>query len=632
MKKSLLAISALFALGSAYSQVIMSENFDAATTLPAGWMQYNVDGLTVATNLSSYNFGTNGWIVRANNQTGSGNMAISTSWYTPAGTANDWLVSPSISIPASGTTLVQFDAMGADANFLDGFKVYVSTSGNTVGDFGTPELTVAQAGASFTNYSVDLTAYAGQTVYVAIQNNSVDKNRLNVDNFLVRQPLADDAILTSATLNRYSLINTNNTLALSVKNDGTNPITSVTVDWNDGTAHSQTISTNIAVGATANITHPTLVTYATAVEKDINITITQVNGNADPVTSNNSTSKLFNTVSQNSQKVVVIEEGTGTWCQWCPRGAVAMEYMDNLYPNTFAGIAVHNGDPMTVAAYDNGADFEAFPGCNVDRALLDQSVSSSAFNSYYNARKDLIVPAGISLTNGGSGNNVSIDVTATFRTPYAAANLRLGVIITEDDVKGTTAGYNQANAYNGGGAGALNGAGHDWTTAGNPVPAANMEYDHVGRALLGGYSGQTGSVPAVITDGQVVTYNFTYTVPATSNRANMHAVAVLIDQNSGEIINAKEISLATLGLAEASTINMEVYPNPATEAVKVNFEGTGEYTIAITDLAGRTVATEVVSANGAASATLNVGDLKAGNYLISVSNNTGSYTQNLVIQ
>lgn len=632
MKKSLLAISALFAFGSAYSQVIMSENFDAATTLPAGWMQYNVDGLTVATNLSSYNFGTNGWIVRANNQTGSGNMAISTSWYTPAGTANDWLVSPSISIPASGTTLVQFDAMGADANFLDGFKVYVSTSGNTVGDFGTPELTVAQAGASFTNYSVDLTAYAGQTVYVAIQNNSVDKNRLNVDNFLVRQPLADDAILTSATLNRYSLINTNNTLALSVKNDGSNPITSVTVDWNDGTAHSQTISTNIAVGATANITHPTLVTYATAVEKDINITITQVNGNADPVTSNNSTSKLFNTVSQNSQKVVVIEEGTGTWCQWCPRGAVAMEYMDNLYPNTFAGIAVHNGDPMTVAAYDNGANFSGFPGCNVDRALLDQSVSSSAFNSYYNARKDLIVPAGISLTNGGSGNNVSIDVTATFRTPYAAANLRLGVIITEDDVKGTTAGYNQANAYNGGGAGALNGAGHDWTTAGNPVPAANMEYDHVGRALLGGYSGQTGSVPAVITDGQVVTYNFTYTVPATSNRANMHAVAVLIDQNSGEIINAKEISLATLGLAEASTINMEVYPNPATEAVKVNFEGTGEYTIAITDLAGRTVATEVISANGAASATLNVGDLKAGNYLISVSNNTGSYTQNLVIQ
>ena len=630
MKKSLLAFSALFSVGTALSQVVMSENFDAGTTLPAGWVQYNVDGFTVASNLSAYNFGTNAWIVRANNVTGSGNMAISTSWYTPAGVANDWLVAPSINIPASGSTVVQFDAMGADANFLDGFKVYVSTTGNTVADFGAAALTVASAGASFTNYSVDLSSYAGQAVYIAIQNNSNDKNRLNLDNFVVRQPLANDAILLSTTLNRYSLTNTNNTLSMRVKNDGSNAITALTVDWNDGTSHSSVISTNIAPGATATVNHPTAVNYATVVEEDLNITITAVNGNAD-ATDNTSSNKI-NTVSANSPKVVLIEEGTGTWCGWCPRGAVAMEYMVDTYPNTFAGVAVHNGDPMTVTAYDNAANFSGYPGANVDRVILDASVSTQDFEDYYNDRKDLITPAGLSIQTGGSGNAITVAVNATFRTVFAAANYRLGVIITEDNVTGTSSGYNQVNYYSGG-ANPLNGAGHNWQTAPDPVPAADMEYDHVGRALLGGYTGQTGSVPAVITDGQVASYTFNYTVPGTSNRANMHAVAVLIDQNTGEVVNAKEISLATLGLAEASTINMEVFPNPASDFVNVKFEGQGgDYTVSIIDLSGRTVASKVVTGAGATAVEVPVAGLVAGNYLISVANETGSYTQKLMVK
>ncbi len=629
MKKSLLTLSALFAIGTSFSQVVMSENFDASTALPAGWVQYNVDGLTVASNLSSYNFGTNAWIVRANNVTGSGNMAISTSWYTPAGTANDWLVSPSVNIPASGTTILQFDAMGADANFPDGFKVYVSSTGNTVSDFGAAALTVNAATTSFSNYSVNLSSYAGQTVYIAIQNNSTDMNRLNIDNFVVRQPLANDAILVSATLNRYSLTNTNNTLSLNVKNDGSNPITSVTVDWNDGTAHSQTISTNIAVGASANVTHPTMVTYATAVEKNINITISQVNGAADPVTTNNSTSKLFNTVSQNSPKVVLIEEGTGTWCGYCPRGAVAMDYMDQNHPTTFAGVAVHNGDPMTVTAYDNGADFSGFPGANVDRVILGGDVSNNDFETYHNDRKDLIVPAGLDLTATINGNAITLNASATFRTPFTASNFRLGVIMSEDNVTGTGSGYNQTNYYANNALGAMGG----FESLPDPVPAAQMVYNHVGRALLGGYDGQTGSVPAAITDGQVVNYTFNYTVPSTSVRGNMHATLVLIDQANGEVVNAKQIPLTQLSVAENTTINMEVYPNPASEAVNVKFDGKGgSYQVSLIDLTGRTVASSQVDANGVTSVAIPVKGLKAGSYLVSVANETGSFTQQVVVK
>lgn len=629
MKKTLLILSAVFLSGFSFSQVIVSENFDAALTLPAGWAQYNQDGLTPATNVNY--MGTNGWIIRANSVTTTGNHAVSTSWYTPAGVSNDWLVSPSIAIPATGSIALQFDAMAPDANYLDGFKVYVSTTGNTPADFvAAPILTQPAAANTYTTYSASLAAYAGQNIYVAIQNYSNDMFLLFVDNFTVRQLVPDDANLLSSTLTRYSQVSTNNTLSMSVKNDGSNTITSLTVNWNDGTDHSSVIAVNIAAGATASVSHPTAINYATALEENIAITISNVNGNIDPNMSNNTDSKLINTVSQVASKSVIIEEGTGTWCGWCPRGAVAMDYMAATYPTDFIGIAVHNGDPMTVTAYDAAADFGGYPSCNVDRVLLDQTVSQSAFVSYYNARTNLIVPAAISAVNTGTGSNVIINVSATFYTPFAAADYRLGVIMVEDDVTGTTSGYNQVNYYEGGANGAMGG----YESLPDPVPAANMVYNHVGRALLGGYAGQTGSVPAVITDGQLVNYTFNYTVPATSQAPFMSAVAVLIDNSTGEIVNSAKVDMSGASIAENETIGMEVYPNPAVDVVNVKFEAKGgDYTLAITDLAGRVVATTVVSnASGIQNIALPVAGLLAGNYLVTIAKEGASFTQNLIVK
>jgi hypothetical protein len=637
MKKQLLALSTALITGVSFSQTIFSENFDAGLTLPAGWAQYNVDGLTPATNVNY--MGTAGWVIRANTATGVGNNAVSTSWYTPAGTSNDWLVTPTIAVPASGTYTFQFDAMAPDANFSDGFKVYVSTAGNAVANFTAPAvLTQAAAANTYTTYSISLAAFAGQNINIGIQNNSNDMFLLFVDNAIARQPLADDAILMSSSLNRYSTVNTNNDLSLTVKNDGLNAITSLTVNWNDGTDHSSVISANIAPGATATITHPTAVSYATAVEKDIDITITNVNGNTDPNMANNTSGKLFNTVSQVPAKSVVFEEGTGTWCGWCPRGAVAMEFMENNHPTGFIGIAVHNQDPMMLTEYDASAAFGGFPGANVDRSLLGVDVSDTDFENYFNDRIDLVTPAAIDITSGGSNTNLTLDVSATFYSPYTAANnnYRLGVILSEDDVNGTAAAYDQHNYYSSQSQNLpLDGAGHNWQTEPATIPAANMEYDHVGRALLGGYTGQASSVPATITDGQTINYSFNYTIPATQSRAHMHATAVLIDQYTGEIVNAKEISIATLGLGENETIGMEVFPNPAADVVNVKFEGQGgTYTVTIMDLAGRQVGTATVVANavGAQTVTLNVNDLATGNYLVTVAKEGASFTQQVVIK
>lgn len=628
MKKLLFTVSALLLAGHSFSQTIMSENFDAATTLPTGWTQLNIDGLTPATGVSF--MGTSGWIARPKATGSTDNQAVSTSWYAPAGTSNDWLISPSIAVPATGVNVVQFDAMAPDANYLDGFKVYISTSPITASSLpATAVLTVPEAANTYTSYSASLASFAGQNIYVAIQNYSNDMYLLFVDNFKVRTVVNNDAILTAATLARYSALSTNNNLVLDVKNDGANAITALTVNWNDGTDHIQTITgLNIAPGASANVTHPTAVSYATVVEKNINVTITAVNGAVDAT--NVTASKKINTVSQIVEKTVVIEEGTGTWCVWCPRGAVAMEYMYDTYPTRFIGVAVHNGDPMTVTEYDNGANLSGFPGCNVDRALKDESVSKTLFEGYYNARKDITIPAAIAATATWNGANVSVAVTSTFKTVFANANYRLGVIMIEDKVTGTGAAYNQANAYAGGTNGVMGG----YESLPNPVPAAQMVYDHVGRALLGGFDGQAASVPATITNNQAVNYTFNYTVPATSKRYLMSAIAVLIDNTTGEIINATKVALTAAGVEEVATIGMEVYPNPASGSVNVKFEATNaDYSVAITDLSGRQVASKTITnANGSQTVDMPIEGLATGNYLVTVSSNGASFTQNLMVK
>ena len=286
---------------------------------------------------------------------------------------------------------------------------------------------------------------------------------------------------------------------------------------------------------------------------------------------------------------------------------------------------------MAVAAYDAGANFSGFPSSNVDRAILDGSVSTQAFEAAYNQRKDLIVPAAIDATVAISGAAVTINASATFKTPISAANFRLAVVIVENNVTGTSSGYNQSNAYAGGGSGPMGG----YENLPSSVPAAQMVYNHVGRALLGGYNGQTGTVPATVVDGTVASHAFTYTIPSTSNRVNMSAVVLLIDQTTGEIINANSVPISTLGVNEvAETINMTVYPNPTTENVKVAFDATGkDYSITVYDLNGKVVNNQdFKNLNGAQTIDLSVSNLTAGTYLISVATEGSSFTQQLIVK
>ena len=624
--KNLLLLGAMFIATTSFGQGL-TENFDAVTApgLPTGWTTSNASGGDAFETGTSANANAGGyWPVPAHGQFAMANDDVCNCTMTTV-----YLTSPSMDFSTATGMGLKYSCVDDGTYGGNPHSVEVSTDGGSTWN------------TIYTHTFNPNIVWEDVTVALANTDNQPDvrfrfkyddggswATGVAIDDVVVEALPAVEVAVSGVNLVRYAALNANSVLSVDVTNLGANTITSLEIDWNDGMSHIQTINTNIAPGATTSVAHPDAVTYAAAVERTINVSINAANGGPDDDASNNNGQALHNTLSQATNKAVVIEEGTGTWCGWCPRGAVAMDYMVSTYPNDFIGIAVHNGDPMTVTAYDNGADISGFPGCNVDRVLLDASVSQSAFQQYYNDRVNLGVPANIGATVSGTGSSVTIDASATFYTPVSSANFRLGVVIVENGVTGTTSGYAQANYYSGGTT-AMGG----YESLPDPVPAAQMVYDHVGRALLGGYSGQAGSVPATITDGTVANYSFNYTVPSTSTRANMKAVVMLLDLTTGEIVNATEVSIAEAGIDNIDEISLEVYPNPASDIVNVSFEAEGDYTITITDLAGREVATQSLSnLTGSQKIAVPTNDLNSGNYIISVATAGASYSQVLVIK
>jgi hypothetical protein len=430
-----------------------------------------------------------------------------------------------------------------------------------------------------------------------------------------------DASLESIVLNRYAEVSVANQLKLNVKNNGSSTITSLSVNWNDGTDHIQTISTSIASGATVTVNHPVLVTYNSIVEKSITVTIVNVNNSTDPVTSNNSKATAFNTVSDAPHKNVVLEESTGTWCVNCPGGIYYIDYIMDQVPNNFIPISIHHGgnDPMIVDGYYESTGLTAYPKGNLNRSIKDVTAGTGWIDGF-NTLVNQISPVSITATVINSGSNATINASATFNSNFSNGRFRYAAVITEDQVTGTAAAYDQANTYTGN----LNVP--FFGTQPNPVPASLMEYQHVARAILNdAYDGVVGSIPALINDGLTVDYTFNYTVPSTSNIDNMHAVIMIIDEVSGEIVNSEKVSIksdVSGGIDKKVIKRLSIYPNPSEGIVTVSFEANeSDYTISVHDLSGKIVySMNQTSTNGVQNVQLPLSNLEKGAYILTLDN------------
>ncbi len=177
-----------------------------------------------------------------------------------------------------------------DPDYLENFDVLLSTTDALPASFTTTlESAVTPGATAYEQKSYDLTAYAGQTVYIAIHITTTDMFRLLLDDFEFGTTDAHD-LSVSAITPSFCLLGAPTTPVVTIKNLGASSEASYSVQLTDGASYTQTIpvTTAIAPGATYNVTFPSWTATAAGVNK-LTATVT-VTG--DAVVANNALSAL----------------------------------------------------------------------------------------------------------------------------------------------------------------------------------------------------------------------------------------------------------------------------------------------------------------------------------------------------
>ena len=618
--KKIITIMAFVALFTGLkAQVVFQENFNSTTTdsLPTGWTKFNLDGLTPNVGVTEpassgglgepfdkawncYDFSADGFL--------SSKAAWATSWFKTSGTANRWMFTPAVKVPATNAVL-QYTEFTVSLDGTDqGYELHIMTTAPTAGTItsSTILLTVSAAATTPTTKSVDLSAYAGQTVYIGWRDKDNNEAILGIDDVVVESLPNIDATLKSITIPDYVLKGNTNVTG-TVKNSGANAITSYNVTYSiDGGTASAAYSVtgqSIATMDSATFTH-NVPANLTVGQHTIKVTISNVNGGTDANPADNVLTKTVTATSSIPTKRVFCEEETSVLCGFCVRGIVYMDSIAKAYPNDWVGIACHSSylgtpEPMIVAAWDNGnlafPNFGGLPSVIVDRTILDDP--SNLFADYA-TQKAMIPPVDVALANvtyNSTTKIISFDVNAKAVTT-GTINWRIDGAIYEMDVTasqdpGTASSeYNQHNYYSsadGYGYGPMGG----FENLADPVPAAQMHYNYIGRAILGGYAGTAGSIPASITDGTTYTQTYTYTVPTTQDETQMHVVGFVVDQTSGKVLNSiQSNNIVLTGIPEVQTANFRAFPNPSKGII--NFEGLSSNSqITVTNILGKSLMT-----------------------------------------
>ena len=182
MKKLLAIFMLCFAVFAANAQVFLLQESFESDEIPSGWTIIDNDG-----------DGNNWYVLYGQGDdpegmahTGIGHIT-SASWQSSAFTPDNYLITGGIEIPANANQpTLSWWAKGQDPSWAaEHYAVYISTTGQATTNF-TTAVYEGEATGEYVQHTVDLSTYAGQTIYVAFRHyNITDMFRLNLDDIEV---------------------------------------------------------------------------------------------------------------------------------------------------------------------------------------------------------------------------------------------------------------------------------------------------------------------------------------------------------------------------------------------------------------------------------------------------------------
>ena len=232
-----------------------------------------------------------------------------------------------------------------------------------------------------------------------------------------------------------------------------------------------------------------------------------------------------------AQKNVLVEELTGTWCQWCPRGIYYGDSLCSTYDNVIF-VAIHCSDPMANDEYYQASGLVGAPSANIRRHFLAQETQTW----FANVQQESQTPSKVYMSIHCDFDPETRQLTAgvgALALENMSGDYRFAAILIEDGVTGPAPSYNQSNSYSGGSHGPMGG----YENLPNPIPAERIAYDHVGRQLLCDYNGVPGSFPSSLQASHDAHYEFTCTLDENWDYNYVSVIGLLIAPD-GTVENA----------------------------------------------------------------------------------------------
>jgi hypothetical protein len=419
-----------------------------------------------------------------------------------------------------------------------------------------------------------------------------------------------DIVMDTIAVNRYAAIDEELVITGRLKNKSIDIVNSIDIAYSINNNEPVVQSfTDLNFYNEFNFKLSSKIKFDEIKDYHIKIFLLNPNGNNDVNQTNDTIYKTITVVEYIPKKQVVGEEVTGTWCGECVRGHVFMNLLDEYYPDKWIGISVHNNDPMVLPEYDDSINnhISKYPSGLINRII---EKDPKDFKKAFKNQLKQTAPVEISLKNvsyNSESHKLSFDLSAKFLT--VINNARFNAVITENNVTGLAQGYAQSNYYAGGDNGPMGG----YEDKPNPVPATDMIYNNVARALLGGWSGTPNSIPSHVEGNDNVLYSYTVILNEDWNLEQINIIGMIIN-GDGTIINATKGDIHTGIAFTEKNNNYNIYPNPFNNTLIIdNLNNTKQ--IIINNIIGQTVLSVNVTNN---TEIINTTDLKNGIYLISI--------------
>ncbi len=564
MKKICLVLVSLGFILTGWAQTL-NESFDGTTFPPAGWQNLQIGGSGLWKRVTA------GVDPICAPHSGAG-MAEYNSYDYLAG-ANALLVSPPMTFTGSSVHVFSFWQF-ADSGwpiYNDSLGVYYNSVASLTGATWLETIPRYNPVDGWYKHSYLLPASLTGVKYLILRGYSKYGNNMFVDDVSLIVPPANDLSTLSINNEKYLTSTTPVIPSATIKNTGLNTETGFHVickiyNYANSEIYTddQTVS-SLALWDTAivNFTSFTLPASQAIYEMKIYTSLA-----SDMDHSNDTIVKTVYTYTHNKQ-YVLLEVGTGTWCQYCPGAAMGA---DDLVTNgqQVAVVENHNGDTYAYTASNARNSYygiTGYPTAIFDgyKLLVGGDHSVSLYTSYlpiYESEYAFKTAFGITIGDGtrvGNDYSLSVIVDRFGETPFANSNLVLHLALTQSHIMVNWQGQ------------------------------THLEY--VSRVMAPDASGTTISLQTA----NQVTVPLTFTInPSWGGDliTDYELVAWVQDLTTREVVDAEKVNLQSILVAINEHGNnsgdMRIYPNPAKNTVTIETsQSGGEGTLSIFNASGQ---------------------------------------------